>query len=296
MAGLAAGRQNAIFRNEPGQIEHFVACQELRQSLRHQRLPFGFVIDISRGDLHDLSIPIADVDAHIITVDNDTFMFFGEASYSELQEASGKKLVSLGVPAETAGKTGVAIVRKQNLFPKNAKIGILSGNEPAIKAAGDSAEAELKKAGYNVAEKVEINIVGQETPQQLSDAAAAVATLKSAGVDTVFITVPFTVNSAFFDEANKSGAGFKYMLIDWAQRQQKMQPTHAWGYVIEAQYGMPSRQTERALGMALYLDPASPRLAGIDPQRRAAAQASLKANNPFLKAGKPQSQSIPGSL
>jgi len=151
-----------------------------------------------------------------ITVDNKTFMFFGEASYNELQKASGKKLVSLGVPAEAAGKTGVAIVKKQNLFPKSAKIGILSGNEPAIKAAGDSAEAQLKKDGYNVAKKVEINVVGQETPQQLSDAAAAVATMKSAGVDTVFITVPFTVNSAFFDEANKSGAGFKYMLIEGA--------------------------------------------------------------------------------
>jgi hypothetical protein len=151
-----------------------------------------------------------------ITVDNNTFMFFGEAGYGALQKASGKNLVTLGVPAEAAGKTAVAIVKKQNLFPKTAKIGILSGNEPAVKAAGDTAESELKKAGYNVAQKVEINIVGQETPQQLTDAAAAVATMKAAGVDTVLITVPFTVNSAFFDEASKSNAGFKYMLIEGA--------------------------------------------------------------------------------
>ncbi len=151
-----------------------------------------------------------------ITVDNNTFMFYGEAVYAALQKASGKKLVSLGVPAEEAAKTGVAIANKQKFFPKTAKIGILSGNEPAIKAAGDTAESELKKSGYTIAQKTEINIVGQDTAAQLRDAQAAVATMKAAGVDTVVVVVPFTVNSSFFDEANNSNAGFKYMLIDAA--------------------------------------------------------------------------------
>ena len=141
---------------------------------------------------------------------------YGEAVYAALQKASGKKLVSLGVPAEEAATTGVSIANKQKYFPKTAKIGLLSGNEPAIKAAGDTAEAQLKKAGYDVAQKVEINLVGQDAAAQQSDAAAAVATMKAAGVDTVVVVVPFTVNSSFFDEANKSGAGFKYMLIDAA--------------------------------------------------------------------------------
>jgi hypothetical protein len=151
-----------------------------------------------------------------ITVDNSTFMFYGEAVYAALQKASAKKLVSLGVPAEEAATTGVSIANKQKFFPKTAKIGILSGNEPAIKAAGDTAEAQLKKDGYTVSQKVEINIVGQDATAQQNDAAASVATMKAAGVDTVVVVVPFTVNSSFFDEANKSGAGFKYMLIDAA--------------------------------------------------------------------------------
>jgi hypothetical protein len=151
-----------------------------------------------------------------ITVDNNTFMFYGEAVYSELQKASGKKLVSLGVPAEVAATTGVNIINKEKFFPKSAKIGILSANEPAIKAAGDTAESQLKKAGYTIAQKTEINLVGQDAAAQARDAAAAVATMKAAGVDTVVVVVPFTVNSSFFDEAQKSGAGFKYMLIDAA--------------------------------------------------------------------------------
>ena len=151
-----------------------------------------------------------------ITVDNSTFMFYGESVYGALQDASGKKLVSLGVPAEESAKTGASIVVKEKFFPKTAKIGILSGNEPAIKAAGDTTEAELKKAGYTVAQKTEINIVGQDTAAQLRDAQASVATMKAAGVDTVVVVVPFTVNSSFFDEAKSSNAGFQYMLIDAA--------------------------------------------------------------------------------
>ena len=77
-----------------------------------------------------------------ITVDNSTFMFYGEAVYGALQKASGKKLVSLGVPAEEAAQDRVPrSSKKQKFFPKTAKIGILSGNEPAIKAAGDTAES-----------------------------------------------------------------------------------------------------------------------------------------------------------
>ena len=151
-----------------------------------------------------------------ITVDNDTFMFYGEAPYGELTKAAGKNLVSLGVPAETAASTGVKIATDQKLVEKTTKIGILSGNEPAIKAAGDTAEAAFKKAGYDVASKVEINIVGQDTPGQLRDAAAAVATMQAAGVEEVVVVVPFTVNSGFFEEAEKSDAGFGYMLIDAA--------------------------------------------------------------------------------
>jgi tetratricopeptide (TPR) repeat protein len=90
-------------------------------------------------------------------------------------------------------------------------------------------------------------------------------------------------------------AGFKDLLLDWARQQQKMQPTHSWGYAVEAQYGKPGLQSDRALAMALYLDPGSPRLANIDAKRRAAAQAWLKANNPFLAAHKPRDQSTPGT-
>jgi len=80
----------------------------------------------------------------------------------------------------------------------------------------DTQEAELKKGGYTIAQKTEINIVGQDTAAQLRDAQASVATMKAAGVDTVVVVVPFTVNSSFFDEAKNSNAGFQYMLIDAA--------------------------------------------------------------------------------
>jgi hypothetical protein len=107
------------------------------------------------------------------------------------------------------------VITKQKLFPKTAKVGILSGNEPAIKAAGDTAETVLEKNGYTIAQKTEINITGQDTTGQLRDATAAVATMKAAGVDTVVVIVPFVVNTGFFNEAKASNAGFEYVLVDY---------------------------------------------------------------------------------
>ena len=151
-----------------------------------------------------------------ITVDNDTFMFFGEGGYGDLYKASGKNLVTLGLPGDAAARASVQIADKQKFFPKTAKIGILSSNEPGIKAAGDTAEKEFTKAGYDVVEKIEINTVGQDAAGTQRDAAASVPTFQAAGADSIVVLVPFTTSPAFFDEAQKSGAGFKYMLLDAA--------------------------------------------------------------------------------
>ncbi len=151
-----------------------------------------------------------------ITVDNDTLAFMGEGGYDDLYKASGKNLLTLGLPGEAAALAGVQIADKQKLIPKTAKIGILSANEPGIKAAGDTAEKELKKAGYDVVEKVEINTVGQDAAGTQRDAAASVSTFQAAGADTVFVLLNFATSGSFFDEAHKSGAGFQYLLIDAA--------------------------------------------------------------------------------
>jgi hypothetical protein len=82
-------------------------------------------------------------------------------------------------------------------------------------------------------------------------------------------------------------ARFAQMALDWARRNQKMNPTHAWSYAMEAQYSAVSADRTRALAMALYLDPASPRIAGFEATRVAAARAWLKAHPPFAKQEDP---------
>jgi hypothetical protein len=150
-----------------------------------------------------------------ITVDNNTFMFYGDSSYQGLIDASKKNLVTLGLPAEVSAASAANVLIKQKVIAKTAKIGILGGNEPAIKAAGDTAEAAFKKAGYSIANKTEINVTGQATADQLKDATAAVATMKAAGVTDVIVVVPFTVNTGFFNEAANSGLTFHYNLVDY---------------------------------------------------------------------------------
>ncbi len=75
---------------------------------------------------------------------------------------------------------------------------------------------------------------------------------------------------------------FVGMMLDWARKNQRIQPTQAWSYAVEAQYSKNPEEAKQALAMALYLDSASPRLAGIDAKRKEAARAWLRTNNAFV--------------
>jgi len=149
-----------------------------------------------------------------ITVDNQTPMFYGESVYDELVKASGNRLISLGLSAETNAATTASLLSKAELAEKSAKIGILSGNEPGIKAAGDALEKELKKSGYDVVEKVEVNTLQADPTAINRESGAAVATLQAAGADTVMILIPFTATSGYYQEQARSAATFKNIIID----------------------------------------------------------------------------------
>ena len=149
-----------------------------------------------------------------ITVDNKTPVILGDPMYNALFQASGDNLFGLLPPSDAIAPATANVVAKQNLIPKTAKIGILSGNEPGIKAGGDALEAALKKAGYNVPSKVEVNINSADAAIMNRESGAAVATMKAAGVDTVFIAIPFTSSQGYFQEVNRSNAGFKSFVLD----------------------------------------------------------------------------------
>jgi len=149
-----------------------------------------------------------------ISVDNETPMFYGESVYSDLVKASGNRLISLGLNAETNAATTASLLKKAELADKSSKIGIISSNEPGIKAAGDALEKELKKSGFNVVEKVEVNTLQADPTAINRESGAAVTTLQAAGANTVMILIPFTATSGYYQEAARSNAGFKNIIID----------------------------------------------------------------------------------
>ena len=70
-------------------------------------------------------------------------------------------------------------------------------------------------------------------------------------------------------------------LLDWARKQQTVQPTFAWAYSMQYQYEKPGAARTRALAMTEYLDPASPRITKASQSERTAAQAWLAEHPPF---------------
>jgi hypothetical protein len=70
-------------------------------------------------------------------------------------------------------------------------------------------------------------------------------------------------------------------LLDWVRKQEAVQPTFAWAYSLQYEYERPGAARTRALAMAEYLDPASPRITKASPGERAAAKAWLDEHPPF---------------
>jgi hypothetical protein len=149
-----------------------------------------------------------------ITVDNQTPMFYGESVYDDLVEASENRLVALGLNAESNAATTTSLLKKADLVPKSAKIGLLTGNEPGIKAASDATAKELKKGGYDVVETVEVNTLQADAAAINRESGAAVATLQAAGADTVMIFIPFTATTGYYQEAQRANAGFDNIIVD----------------------------------------------------------------------------------
>jgi hypothetical protein len=75
-------------------------------------------------------------------------------------------------------------------------------------------------------------------------------------------------------------------LLDWARKQQAVQPIVAWAYSMEYDYERPGAARTRALAMTEYLDPGSPRITKASQAERAAAKAWLDERPPFRAARK----------
>ncbi len=149
------------------------------------------------------------------TVDNDTFVFFGETVDKNTLKASGKNLVVLGVPAEISAASAARVAVEDGILEEGQKVGILSANEPAIQAGGNRLERALKRDGFEV-EKIEVNQLQADPAAINQESAAAVSTFEAENVDFVFVLLPFTSTSGFFGEAGESGSRFEYMIVDVA--------------------------------------------------------------------------------
>lgn len=149
-----------------------------------------------------------------IVVDNKTPMFYGESVTDALIKASGDNLFSLGVPAPKAGATAGEVAVKSKFVSTASKVGILSGNGPASTEAANALEATLKKAKVTVASRVDVNELSADATAINRESSSAVATFQAAGVDFVFVVIPFTWNKGFFQENTKSGANLKTMLVE----------------------------------------------------------------------------------
>lgn len=78
---------------------------------------------------------------------------------------------------------------------------------------------------------------------------------------------------------------YRDLVLPWLKAHQKIQPTYAWAYAMEAKLAPLEADRLKALGAALYLDPLSQRAAVFPEATRAKAAKAFAANNPFKLNG-----------
>ena len=71
------------------------------------------------------------------------------------------------------------------------------------------------------------------------------------------------------------------LALGWARQHQRIQPMMSWAYALEAKHAADGAQRVRALGIALYLDPRSERIAGLPEDLKRRARQDFEKNNPF---------------
>jgi hypothetical protein len=149
-----------------------------------------------------------------ITVDNKTPLFVQDPQDSKTIKQSGDRLWTVLPPSDVIAGATASVIAKQKLVPKDAKIGLLTTNDPGGVAAGDALEQGLEKAGYNVVDRVVINALAADADLSNREATTAVQTFKDEGIDTVFTGVQQSQLVGFWQESAKSNAGFKAYIID----------------------------------------------------------------------------------
>jgi hypothetical protein len=85
-------------------------------------------------------------------------------------------------------------------------------------------------------------------------------------------------------------------LLQWTDSHQKVQPTQAWPYSMEYTYSGPGPRRVRALALAVYLDPKSPRIGKVTPREAKEARDWLKTNNPFVEHSPQNVETVVRSL
>jgi hypothetical protein len=83
-------------------------------------------------------------------------------------------------------------------------------------------------------------------------------------------------------------ARYRVAALDWAKKNQVLQPWMAWAYAVEAKFATDPAERSRAIGMAHYLDPNSERLASLPKAEVEKAAKAFASINPLRNATGPK--------
>lgn len=142
-------------------------------------------------------------------IDGGVPFLFGETVEQAVHDTG--MLLTIAPPVEVTAEAGVQAAIDSGQITEGDVVGILSGNGPAIQAAGVLVDQALQDAGFTTS-FVEVNTLQGDTGAINEESAAAVGTFTADGVTVAINLLPFTQTGGFWDASQ--GAGFSFIQLD----------------------------------------------------------------------------------
>jgi len=184
--------------------------------------------------------------------------------------------------AQAAALYDMTFVDVGYLLPISAYAAARAKDTAELEKRLDTYPPELQRFDYHLARAIIAAVAGKHDK--------AVASLKLA-----LHRRPFTEKRPIFTEYQYAeicewlfdatgDARYRAEALDWAKKNQVLQPWMAWAYAVEAKFATEPAERFRAIGMAHYLDPNSERLASLPRVEVDKAAKDFADFNPFRNA------------
>jgi len=182
---------------------------------------------------------------------------------------------------EAAGHYDTKIPAFGHLLPYYAFAAARSNDTAAVEALLENFAPGQRRFDYHLAKTVLAALAGKHD-QAIQHANTALYRRLFTDHRPIYPEYEFAEICEWLFEVTREPR-YRAIALDWARKNQTLQPWVAWAYAVEAKLATNPQERRRAIAMTYYLDKGSERLSRLPQSEVKAAVKEYASRNPFLR-------------